>query len=56
MTIQGVARHLGLIWGVVKDIQKPYLGRRFGKPKLKNLRTSLSMRSTWASGMVSGRW
>ena len=38
MTIQGVARHLGVSWDVVKDIQKRYLGRRFGKPRLKDLR------------------
>jgi transposase len=38
MTIQGVARHLGVSWDVVKDIQKRYLGRKFGKPKLKDLR------------------
>jgi transposase len=38
MTIQGVARHLGVSWDVVKDIQKRYLGRTFGSPKLKHLR------------------
>lgn len=38
MTIQGVARHLGVSWDVVKDIQKRYLGRKFGSPKLKYLR------------------
>jgi len=38
MTIQGVARHLGVSWDVVKDIQKRYLGRKFGNPKLKQLR------------------
>jgi transposase len=54
MTIQGVARHPGLTWGVVKDIPRRYLGRKFGKPKLKNLRKSLSMRSTWGSDIVSG--
>src|SRR5271157_2282918 len=35
MTIQGVARHLGVSWDVVKDIQKRYLGRKFGRPKAK---------------------
>jgi transposase len=38
MTIQGVARHLGVSWDVVKDIQKRYLGRKFAKPRLKDLR------------------
>jgi len=38
MTIQGVARHLGVSWDVVKDIQKRYLGQKFGKPKLTYLR------------------
>lgn len=37
-TIQDAARHLGVSWDVVKDIQKRNLQRRFGKPKLKNLR------------------
>jgi transposase len=37
-TIQDTARHLGVSWDIVKDIQKRYLQRRFGKPKLKNLR------------------
>jgi transposase len=38
MTIQGVARHPRLSWDVVKDIQKRYLGRKFARPKLKDLR------------------
>jgi transposase len=37
MTIQDVAEHLGVGWDVIKDIQKRYLTRRFGKPKLKRL-------------------
>lgn len=37
-TIQDAARHLGVSWDIVKDIQKRHLQRRFGKPKLKNLR------------------
>ena len=37
-TIQDVARHLGVSWDVIKDIQKKDLKRRFGKPKLKELR------------------
>jgi transposase len=38
MTIQAVARHLGVGWDMVKDIQKRNLQRRFAKPKLKHLR------------------
>jgi transposase len=38
MTILDVARHLGVSWDVVKDIQKRDLNRRYAKPKLKNLR------------------
>jgi transposase len=38
MTIQAVAKHLGVSWDVVKDIQKKSLSRRFGKPKLKGLK------------------
>jgi transposase len=38
MTIQDVARHLGISWDTVKEIQREYLQRRFGKPKLKHLR------------------
>ena len=38
MTIQDVARHLEVSWDVVKDIQKRYLGKRFGRIKLKHLR------------------
>ena len=37
-TIQDVARHLGVSWDIIKDIQKRNLQRRFGKPKLKNLK------------------
>jgi transposase len=37
-TIQDTARHLGVSWDIVKDIQKRHLQRRFGKPKLKKLR------------------
>ena len=33
-----VARHLGVSWDIIKDIQKRNLRRRFGKPKLKNLK------------------
>ena len=38
MTIQDVARHLGVSWDTVKDIQKRHLQRHFTKPKLKHLR------------------
>jgi transposase len=38
MTILDVARHLGVGWDIVKDIQKRDLSRRYAKPKLKNLR------------------
>ncbi len=37
MTIQDVARHLGIGWDVIKDIQKRYLHRHFAKPHLKHL-------------------
>lgn len=38
MTIQAVAKHLGVSWGVIKDIQKRYLLKRFSRPKLKHLK------------------
>lgn len=38
MTIKDVARHLGISWDVIKEIQKTDLQRRFGTPKLKHLR------------------
>ena len=38
MTIQDVARHLGVSWDVIKDIQKRDLSRRYARPKLKHLR------------------
>jgi transposase len=38
MTIRDVARHLGVSWDVIKDIQKRDLSRRYAKPKLKHLR------------------
>jgi transposase len=38
MTIRDVAKHLGVSWDVIKDIQKRDLTRRFSKPKLKHLR------------------
>src|SRR6478672_51861 len=38
MTILDVARHLGVSWDIIKDIQKRQLSRRYAKPKLKHLR------------------
>ena len=38
MTIQDVAKHLQVSWDTIKDIQARALQRRFGKPKLKNLK------------------
>ena len=38
MTIEDVARHLGISWDTVKGIQKRDLHRRFSKPKLKHLK------------------
>lgn len=38
MTILDVARHLGVSWGMIKDIQKRSLKRRFLRPKLKKLK------------------
>ena len=38
MTILDVARHLGVSWDVIKDIQKRYLKKRFSRPKLKKLK------------------
>jgi transposase len=37
-TIQDAARHLQVSWDIIKDIQKRNLHRRFGRPKLKNLK------------------
>jgi transposase len=37
MTMLDVARHLGVSWGLVKDIQKRNLERRFGNPDIKSL-------------------
>jgi len=38
MTIQDVARHLGVSWDVVKDIQKRYLSKHYSRPRLKDLK------------------
>ena len=37
MTIQAVAKHLGISWDTVKEIHKTYLRRHFSKPRLKDL-------------------
>ena len=37
-TIKDVARHLGVSWDVVKDIQKRYLTKRYSHPRLKDLK------------------
>lgn len=38
MTIQDVARHLGVCWDTIKEIQKSDLQQRFAKPKLGKLK------------------
>lgn len=38
MTIKDVARHLGVSWDLIKDIQKQHLLRRFARPKLRRLK------------------
>ncbi|MCA1696541.1 MAG: ISL3 family transposase [Actinobacteria bacterium] len=38
MTIRDVARHLGVGWDLIKEIQKRDLSRRYSKPKLKHLK------------------
>ena len=38
MTIQGVARHLRISWGTVKEIQKQHLERHYACPKLRHLK------------------
>jgi transposase len=38
MTIQDVARHLGISWDVIKEIQKRDLTRKFSRQCLKNVR------------------
>ncbi len=38
MTIQDVARHLGVSWDVIKDMQKRHLQRRFRRIRLKHLK------------------
>jgi transposase len=38
MTIKDVAQHLQVSWDTIKDIQARSLQRRFGRPKLRNLK------------------
>jgi transposase len=38
MTLQDIARHLGVSWDVIKGIQKRYLIRHFSRPRLKDLK------------------
>ena len=38
MTIRDVARHMGVSWDVIKEIQKRDLTRKFSKPCLKDVR------------------
>ncbi len=38
MTIQDIALHLGVGWDLIKDIQKRYLNRKYGKPRLCDLK------------------
>lgn len=38
MTIVDIARHVGVGWGIIKDIEKRYLETHFARPKLKHLR------------------
>jgi transposase len=37
MTILDVAKHLGVSWGTIKEIQKHYLLKRYARPNLKNI-------------------
>ena len=38
MTLQDTARHLGVSWDMIKEIQKKYLKARFSRPSLKGLK------------------
>lgn len=38
MNIKDVARHLGVSWTFVKNLQKEYLGKHYGRPNLKKVR------------------
>jgi transposase len=37
MTILDVAKHLGVSWDTIKDIQKRYLSKKYKRPRLKNI-------------------
>jgi len=37
MTIKDVARHLGVSWDVIKDIQKRHLKKKYARPSLKDV-------------------
>ena len=37
MTILDVAKHLGVSWDVIKDIQKRYLSKKYKQPRLKHI-------------------
>jgi len=37
MTCEDVAHHLGVSWGLIRDIEKEHLTRRYAKPRLKDV-------------------
>jgi transposase len=38
MTCEDVAEHLGVSWGMIRDIEKEHLKRRYDKPRLKDVK------------------
>ena len=38
MTIFDISKHLKTSWGMIKDIQKRYLSKRFSRPRLKDIK------------------
>jgi transposase len=38
MTCEDVARHLGVSWGMIRDIEKEHLRSRYAKPRLKDVK------------------
>jgi transposase len=38
MTCEDVAQHLGVSWGMIRDIEKEYLERHYDKPRLKDVK------------------
>ncbi len=38
MTCEDVARHLGVSWGMIRDIEKEHLKRHYAKPRLKDVK------------------